>query len=85
LDRFQRLNGQALGNKIVKQNDPRDGNVNIRRPGGRGMMRAALLSCGMAISVGAALLLSSSSTINWDGLQDDIYQYIHSLRDKLGQ
>lgn len=85
LDQFQRLNGRfsrTNKNSNVKGAELISGK---RRRGGRGLMRAALLTCGMAISVGAALLLSSSTTINWDGIRAETYQFIHTLRDKLDE
>jgi len=96
LDEFHKLNGESQlsssSNSVVNiskmngvKTEMRRSSVNdgARPQGGRSMMRAALLTCGMAVSVGAALLLSSSSTINWDGVQGDAYEFIHSLRQKL--
>lgn len=62
------------------------GNVKVRKSGsnvelgGRSAARAALLCVGMGLSIGAALLLSSSSSISYEQLLPQVIEQFDSLR-----
>ena len=71
MEEVERLNGEVRGWDVGR----REGF------GRRSLARAALLTTGMALSIGAALLLSSSSNVSWDQLSLTFQQQLQQLRD----
>lgn len=73
---------QELGR--VKDKETLEGN-DKSGTGIRSVARAALLSCGMFMSVGAALLLSSSSSTSFTNLPSQAQDYLLTLKDSVVQ
>jgi len=67
---------------LLRESEQRTFPLNYPQGRKRSLLRAALLSCGIAASVGAAVLLSSSSSISWDKLSLPAFQMINRLREK---